>query len=96
MNALKTAVIVMGLLIVAAFGLVVYTLIGRLSDGPAGGLGTVDLPLPDGCSIAETQAEDERLILRLEGLAGRGCQQVLIFDLTSGEELGRFRAVPAP
>jgi len=96
MQALKAAVIVMGVLIVAAFGLVVYTLIGRLSDAPAESLGTVDLPLPEGCTIAESQAEGERLILRLEGLAGRGCQQVLVFDLTSGEELGRFRAVPAP
>ena len=96
MQALKAAVIIMGLLIVAAFGLVVYTLIGRMSGMPAGGLGTVDLPLPEGCTIAESHAEEERLILRLEGLAGRGCQQVLVFDLTSGEELGRFRAVPAP
>ena len=96
MHALKTAVVVMGLLIVAAFGMVVYTLIGRLSDAPASSLGTVDLPLPEGCTIAESHAEDERLILRLEGLPGRGCQQVLVFDLSSGEELGRFRAVPAP
>ena len=91
MQALKAAVIIMGLLILAAFGLVVYSLMGRLSgEGAGAGFGAVDLVIPAGCGIAAAEPDGERLVIRLEGLAERGCQQVLVLDLASGRELGRI------
>ena len=52
--------------------------------------------MPEGCVIAAASAEGSRLILRLDGLAERGCQQVVLIDLTDGRVLGRVTAKPGP
>ena len=98
LKGLKAVVIVMGVLIVVVFTMIVITLVNRLSDGKGEGadFGELTVPIPQGCTIAQSEAKDERLILRLDGLAERGCQQVLILDLETGRELGRLKAVPAP
>lgn len=100
MQALKALVIFMAVLIVAGMALLVYGLVTRTGggDGSLFGGGTaaggVDLPVPEGCAIAGAELSGERLVVRLDGLAERDCQQVLVVDLASGRLLGRVRAVP--
>lgn len=98
MQSLKALVIIMGLLIVAGLGLVVYGFAARAPDavGGAAGFGEVDLPLPAGCVIAASETAEGRLILRLDGPPEAGCQQVVVLDLDSGEVLGRVTARPGP
>ena len=97
MQALKAAVILMGVLILAAFGLVVYMLLGRIADGPAGDkFGTRDLDMPAGCELAAAESDGERLVIRLTGLPERDCQQVILVDPASGDEIGRLRLTPRP
>ena len=100
MQALKVLVIFMAVLIVAGMALLVYGLVTRtgggdsLFGGAGGGAADLELPVPDGCTIAGAELSGERLVVRLEGLAERDCQQVLVVDLASGRLLGRVRAVP--
>jgi hypothetical protein len=95
MQAIKAFVIGMGALIVVGLALLLYGLaegVGKLGSG--GNLGEVALPVPDGCVIAESHIEAPHLVLRLDGLADRGCQQVVLIDLDSGRVTGRVTAVP--
>jgi hypothetical protein len=62
---------------------------------PAVDFGTLDLAIPDGCSLAGSELSGDRLVVHVNGQAGRGCQQIIIFDLVSGRELGRVKAVPS-
>jgi hypothetical protein len=101
MQALKALVIFMAVLIVAGMALLVYGLVtrggdsgGALFGGAAGGPATLDLAVPEGCAIAGTELNGDRLVIRLDGLAERDCQQVLVVDLADGRLLGRIRAVP--
>ena len=98
MQALKGFVVFMGLLIVAGLALVVYALVTRVSDGkgPLGGFDATTVPLPAGCTLAEARIEAGRLILRAEGPAERGCQQVILLDPESGKVLGRVTVAPEP
>lgn len=109
MQALKALVIFMGILIMAGMALLVYGLVTRTGDGETAGgdqgiggggpmnapFGEVELALPAGCVIAGSELTGERLVIRLDGQAERGCQQLVIVDLASGKELGRVKAVPA-
>ncbi|RMD63176.1 MAG: hypothetical protein D6826_05570 [Alphaproteobacteria bacterium] len=97
MQTLKILVIVMGGLIVVALALVAYGLVSRLS-APAGGpaFGDVMLDLPAGCRLAAAEARDGRLIVRADGPAERGCQQVVVIDLASGRVQGRVQLRTAP
>jgi hypothetical protein len=95
MQALKALVIFMAVLIVAGMVLLAYGLMTRMGGGEtAGEVGDLDLPVPEGCRIAGTELAGERLVIRLDGLAERDCQQVLVVDLASGRLLGRVRALP--
>lgn len=98
MQALKVLVIVMGVLIVLGLALVAYGLVTRVSRdrGPAGAFGDMALPLPAGCVIAEARSEAGRLVVRADGPVERGCQQVVIIDLSEGRILGRVTAGPGP
>lgn len=98
MQAVKLVVIGMGLLIVGGLVLLVYgvgTQMGKVGGGSAG-FGEVALPMPDGCVIADGRVEAPHLVVRLDGLAERGCQQVVLIDLDTGRVVGRLRAVPTP
>lgn len=104
MQALKVLVIFMAILIVAGMALLVYGLVTRTGGGDSlfggtagagGGAADLDLPVPEGCVIAGAELSGERLVVRLDGLAERDCQQVLVVDLAAGRLLGRVRAVPA-
>ena len=103
MQALKVLVIVMGVLIIVAITLLGYGLVTRVTKtgdsrglGDARGLGDVDLALPAGCAIAAAESDGDRLIVRVDGPAERGCQQVVVIDLADGTELGRIKAVTGP
>lgn len=108
MQALKVLVIFMAVLIVAGMALLVYGLVTRTggegggstgllgegSGGSGGPAASLDLPVPEGCRIAGSELAGDRLVIRLDGLAERDCQQVLVVDLASGRLVGRVRAVP--
>ena len=95
MQALKALVIGMGVLIVIGFVLLVIGLANKFSKAGKAGFGETEVAVPDGCSVAETLAEGDRLFLRLEGPAARGCAQIVIVDLTDGGVRGRLRLAPA-
>ena len=101
MRAIKAIVIGMGLLIVGAVVFLFYGLsegVGKLGKGggSGGALGEVSLAIPDGCVIADSGIEADRLVLRLDGQVDRGCQQVILIDLESGRVTGRVTAMPRP
>jgi hypothetical protein len=102
MQALKVLVVLMAVAIVAILAVIVVAVIQRAgSDAPAAGgrsagFGALDLALPEGCGIARAELRDERLVLRLDGPAGAGCQKVVVFDMESGRELGSVTGRPAP
>jgi len=109
MQALKALVIFMAVLIVAGMALLVYGLATRTGGKPellgdaaapparaqAVEFGTLELALPDGCTLAATELAGDRLVVRFNGQAERGCQQLVIVDLASGKVLGRVKALPA-
>ena len=94
MQALKALVIGMGVLIVIGFVLLVIGLADKFSQLDEAGLGETEVPVPDGCSLAETLAEGDRLLLRLEGPADRGCAQIVVVDLESGKVVRRLHLAP--
>ena len=94
MQALKFLVVFMAVLIVAGMGLLAYGLISRGGGGSSGdSFAEVEVPLPEGCTIAETEVAENRLILRFDGLTERDCQQVVVIDMESGKVLGQVRGV---
>ncbi len=101
MKSVKALVIVMGLLIVAGLGLLVYGMANQISgvagpDAPSGFDETI-VSLPVGCSVIETRVDGDRLIVRTDGPLGyKSCRQIIIFDLLSGEVLGRITFAPQP
>lgn len=92
-RGLVALVVGMGVLIFVGLGLLAYGVLSRVG-GPAAGFEALDLPIPAGCVIADSRLEGERVLLRLDGLAERGCQQVLLVDLASGEVTARITARP--
>ncbi len=101
MQSIKALVIFMGLLILAGLGLLVYGVVGRVSEvsdaGVPGGFDETVVPLPVGCTLAQAELDEGRLVLRAEGPADRpDCQQVILLDPDSGAELGRVKIVPQP
>ena len=109
MQSVKALVIFMGLLILAGLGLLVYGVVGQVSEiagpgtppgtpaGTPGGFGAASVTLPAGCVLAEARLDEGRLVLRAEGPSGRpDCQQVILLDPASGAELGRITIAPQP
>jgi len=103
MRALKLIVIVMGVLIFAASGMLIYGLVtrGGKESGSAGtaapasrSFGTIDAALPPGATIAGVSVDGGRAVVRVQ-LPGGG-EELRVFDLASGAALGviRLRATP--
>lgn len=108
MQALRLLVIVLGVLIVLALGLLAYGFYLKANDPGAklfGGArpkvetvettsGPLDirLPLPAGCSIVEMRPDGQRLYLRI-GPDG-ACERIVILDVEGGGVLGSI--TPAP
>lgn len=104
MRALKTFVIVMGILILAGLGVVVVTIVKRSQERPAtaeapaaSAAGVVEerrVAVPAGSRVVETLVQGERLVLRLS--AADGSERLVIVDLTSGEPVATVVIGPAP
>ena len=91
MKTLKILVAGMAILIALGLALLVYGLVGGISGDTQAvkTFGDLDLKLPPGCVIAAAQGLDDRLIVRTQGPMERGCQQVIMIDIKTGEILGR-------
>ena len=98
MQALKVLVVVMGVAIFAILAVIVVTVIQRIGGGTAksDGFGEMRLAVPEGCTLAQVETGEGRLVLRLDGPPDRGCQQAVLIDPDSGEVLGRITAAPGP
>ncbi len=101
MQSIKALVIFMGLLILAGLGLLVYGVVGQVSEisgpGDPDGFDAASVALPAGCVLAEARLDEGRLVLRAEGPSSRpDCQQVILLDPASGAELGRITIAPRP
>jgi len=57
-------------------------------------LGDLSITIPAGCVIAAAELAGARLLLRLDGLAERGCQQVILIGLDDGSVDARITARP--
>ncbi len=99
MKSIKALVSIMGLLILAGLGLLVYGMVGQVSGiaapGDPDGFDQTVISLPIGCSVAETRVDGDRLVVRTEGPLGhKSCQEIIIIDLQSGEVVGRVKIEP--
>ena len=54
----------------------------------------LEVAVPVGCLLAESQSADGLLVLRLDGPAERGCQQVVLVDPVVGAVVARVRLAP--
>ena len=115
MGALKGFVVGMGVLIVIGMSLLAYGLYHKANnpdfklfatsdDSPA--FGDVAVPAPKGCVIADSQALDGRLYIRLgasDRLSSRlglentpNCDRILVVDAANGAVLGSISLKEAP
>ncbi len=104
MQALKSLVIALGVLILIGAGVVAVTLYKRVavnsaaspapveSAGP--GFGTKMIEIPEGAHLDEVIASEDRLILRLR--LADGSPRILVVDLITGAPLGELDFAPAP
>lgn len=99
MLVLKVAVAVMGVLLVAGFGLVVTTIVHRVSNpkaevrviGPGGQFGTTDVAIEKGDVVRSVNLNEDRMAIHVAGAQG---EEIVIVNVKSGQELGRFRLRP--
>ena len=111
MQALKAIVIILGLMIVAGVAVIATTIYMRSQDVSArrdgapgtqapprrlhqGAFGAHRVAVPDGSIVRHVTAAGERLIVWLGGEAGEA--RIVVLDLATGAELGRFVFEPAP
>ena len=85
MQALKVAVVAMGILIVAGVAVLAVTLITRIS-GRAGPIASVVLDEPAGTRITGVAMSADRIGVTLQG---GGPDRAVIVDATAGRVLGR-------
>ncbi|MFQ5535629.1 MAG: hypothetical protein ACE5EM_12505 [Sphingomonadales bacterium] len=105
---LKALVIGLGILIVIFFGLIVTTIIFRLTKMPArneppvaaavdsadtAAFGDLRVTVPEDLQVTQILVEGNRLLVRLDSAAGAP-GQVMIFDLATGVRLGTLRFEP--
>ena len=106
--ALKALVILLGLVILVLLGAVVFGLLRQaeqLATEPeavswgSSPLRTADpaeleIAVPVGCLLAESHFAQDLLVLRLDGPAERGCQQVVLVDPVAGVVVARVSLAP--
>lgn len=95
MVVLKVAVIVMGVLLVAGFGLVIATIVNRASHptaasaiGPGGRFGVSEINIAPGDRVRTLTMNDDRMAIHIAGEKG---EEIVIVNVKTGAELGRFR-----
>ncbi len=92
MRALKVVVIVLGVMIVAASGLLVYGIVNKLGDlagadkGASHSFGERVIELPAGAEVKTFVVEEGRLIIHL--ILAEAGERLLIFDLETGQQQG--------
>ncbi len=98
-HVLLVSILLMGLVLIAGLGLVIYGFVGTLSTeeaaGPAPDSGAPyrhTLSLPAASRIVESFALGDRLALRLHTPEG---EVLLLIDPGTGTEVGRIRFAPA-
>ncbi len=90
MKALVALIIAMGIAILVALAMVAYGIVSGVGKTGRDGFGARDFELPEGCRIAASDLRENRILLRLDGPAERGCQQVVLIDADSGALIGRL------
>jgi hypothetical protein len=90
-RGLRVAVILLGVLIVIAFGILVIGLGIKLAahgrpPRPAG------FALPPGAAITGTAVQNDRLIMRVKTMTG---EEIDIVDTSDGHLVGRIETTPA-
>ena len=92
MRALKVLVIVLGVMIVAAAGLVVYGVVNKLGDlagvdkAAVRSFGERSIELPPSAEVKTFVVEADRLVIHL--ILADGGERLLILDLETGQQLG--------
>lgn len=93
---LKIAVVVMGILLVAGFGLVAATIVKRASNpqtaervvGPGGQFGVSDIQIDKDDIVRSVNLNEDRMAIHVAGARG---EDIIIVNVKTGKELGRFR-----
>jgi len=96
MLVLKVAVAVMGVLLVAGFGLVIATIVNRASNpqsaervvGPGGQFGVSDIQIDKDDIVRSVNLNEDRMAIHVAGAQG---EDIIIVNVKTGKELGRFR-----
>jgi Family of unknown function (DUF6476) len=96
MRALKTLVVVMGIMLIGGFAVLVAIIIGRVSHGgaPPRSFAPAAIDIPQGARIEAMTAGTDRLILDLALPDDR--RELVVIDLVTGTRLGtiELRATP--
>lgn len=99
MLMLKIIVAVMGVVLVAGFGVVVATLIHRASSpsvserslSRSGQFGINDVQITKGDVVRSVSLNEDRMSVLMAGAEG---EEIIILNVKTGLELGRFRLRP--
>ena len=86
MRALKTVVVVMGIMLVAGFAALVAVIVGRLSHSGAPRSFATAIDIPRGARIDAMATGSDRLVLDM--VLPEGGRQLLVIDLMTGARLG--------
>jgi hypothetical protein len=98
-RGLKTAVVIMGIILVAGFILVFSTIIYRavkLGDEPAGdarpkrGFDALEASLAPDARVSHMALDGDRLAVTVSAPGG---SEIILFDIRRGQELGRIRLI---
>ena len=101
MQALKALVIIMGILIIAGMGLLVYGLMTRVSwnevsgqvekplTGQVASFDAVVSTLPAGASVASVSVENDRAVVLVQ--LPDGSAEIRLFNLETGFVIGTIR-----
>ncbi|MHA1545774.1 MAG: hypothetical protein ACTSUY_05055 [Alphaproteobacteria bacterium] len=101
-RGLKLTVIIMGVLLIIGFAVVLTTIVYRAATPgdeaksairTRGAFGVVEVSIPTGSQVVETDLRGERALVRLQGA---GATELLVLDIKRGIVLGRFRLEPNP
>lgn len=93
-RGMLAAVILLGVLIVIALGVLVVGLFTHLGHGsqPAAATGAAEFTLAPGTRVVAMDVAADRLVLRLRGSAG---DEIDIIDVESGRLVAKIRSAPA-
>ena len=86
MRALKTVVVVMGIMLIGGFAALVAVIVGRLSHSGTPRSFATAIEIPRGARIEAMATGADRLVLDI--VLPEGGRQLLVVDLTTGARLG--------